>query len=144
MKAHLLIVDDEKEICDMLSRHFRFLEYAVQTASNGKEALAVLEKQKIDVVISDIVMPEMDGVELLRHIRQHYPMVRTIMITGYVTLENALTCMRKQADTLIFKPLEDMRELEEAVADAVHVLRRWEKKLKELQSINPEKDMRNE
>ncbi len=137
MKARLLIVDDEIEICEMLSRHFRYLGFHVDTASDGIEALEKLAKARTEVVISDIVMPQMDGVELLRTIRQQYPMIHTIMITGYVTLENALACMRHGADTCVFKPLEDLTELEEAVEFAVGRLKRWHEKLRMLQAMNP-------
>lgn len=137
MNARLLIVDDEPEICEMLSRHFRYLGFHVETASDGIEALEKLAKARTEVIISDIVMPQMDGVELLRTIRQQYPMIHTIMITGYVTLENALACMRHGADTCVFKPLEDLTELEEAVEFAVGRLKRWHEKLRMLQAMNP-------
>ena len=137
MNARLLIVDDEIEICEMLSRHFRYLGFHVETASDGIEALEKLAKARTEVIISDIVMPQMDGVELLRTIRQQYPMIHTIMITGYVTLENALACMRHGADTCVFKPLEDLTELEEAVEFAVGRLKRWHEKLRMLQAMNP-------
>ena len=137
MKAKLLIVDDETEIRDMLSRHFRYSGYEVDTAANGLEAMEKLDASHIQVVISDIVMPKMDGVELLRNIRQQYPMIHTIMITGYVTLENALACMRHGADTFIFKPLEDLDELDQAVQQAVTSLKHWQDKLKILRAMNP-------
>ena len=121
----------------MLSRHFRYLGFHVETASDGIEALEKLAKARTEVIISDIVMPQMDGVELLRTIRQQYPMIHTIMITGYVTLENALACMRHGADTCVFKPLEDLTELEEAVEFAVGRLKRWHEKLRMLQAMNP-------
>ncbi|MBN1982930.1 MAG: response regulator [Chitinivibrionales bacterium] len=139
MQVRLLIVDDEIEICEMLKRHFEFLNYEVVTAHNGLEAVELLSHETISIVISDIVMPKMNGVELLTHIRQHFPMIRVIMITGYVSLHNALTCMRKQADTIIFKPIEDIQELEQAVADAVRMMQKWEEKLKTLQNLNPSK-----
>ena len=107
MNARLLIVDDEAEIRDMLSRHFRYLGFQVDTACDGIEAMEKLAEARTEVIISDIVMPRMNGVELLRAVRQQYPMIHTIMITGYMTLENALGCMRHGADTCVFKPLED-------------------------------------
>ena len=137
MKARLLIVDDEAEIRDMLSRHFRYLGFQVDTACDGVEAMQKLARERTEVVISDIVVPRMDGVELLRTVRQQYPMIRFIMITGYVTMENALACMRLGADTCVFKPLEDLAELEEAVEFAIVRLKRWQKKLKMLQEMNP-------
>lgn len=137
MNGQLLVVDDEAEVRDMLSRHFRLLGYGVQQAGNGEEALDVLGRAKIDVVISDIRMPSMDGVALLREVRRQYPMVRVIMITGYVTLENALACMRNQAETCVFKPIEDMAELEQAVEKAMESLARWKRKFHELQGMKP-------
>ncbi|MDY0164483.1 response regulator [Desulfobotulus sp.] len=137
MKGRLLIVDDEPEIRDMLYRHFRLLGYEVSTAGNGLEALAVLREKRMDAVISDIQMPEMDGVSLLREIRRQYPMIRVIMITGHVTLENALACMRNQADTCVFKPLTDMGELEDAVHTAMAALARWNRKFRELKGLKP-------
>ncbi len=133
----LLIVDDESEIRDMLSRHFRMSGYDVDVAGNGIEALKILNEKRLDVVISDIRMPGMDGVALLREIQQQFPMMRVIMITGYVTLENALACMRNHADTCVFKPLNDLSELEEAVETALTALARWNNKLRELQGMKP-------
>jgi YesN/AraC family two-component response regulator len=137
VKASLLIVDDEAEIRDMLSRHFRYLGFQVDTARDGIEAMEKLARERTEVIISDIVMPRMDGVELLRAVRKQYPMVHTIMITGYVTLENALACMRHGADNCVFKPLEDLTELEEAVGLAVDRLKHWQEKLRMLQAMNP-------
>ncbi|MCH7908519.1 MAG: response regulator [Candidatus Hydrogenedentes bacterium] len=135
MKRELLIVDDEEEIRGMLDRHFRLLGYDVELAANGKEALRVLQRRAIRVVISDILMPEMDGIELLSEVRAQYPMTRVIMITGYVTIDNVLACMRKQADTCIFKPLSDLGELDSAVEMAFEHLEHWERKLLELQGM---------
>ena len=133
----MLIVDDEAELRDMLSRHFRYLGFQVDTACDGIEALEKLAQARTEVIISDIVIPRMNGVELLRAVRQQYPMIHSIMITGYVTMENALACMRHGADTCVFKPLEDLTELEEAVEFAVVRLKEWQKKLKMLQKMNP-------
>lgn len=136
MKPTLLIVDDEADIRDMLSRHFRYLEYKVETAANGKEAVQKLAESKIDILVSDIMMPEMNGVELLRHVRSEYPIIRPIMITGHVTLDNALACIRYGADACIFKPLTDLGELETAVEEAANRLRYWMKILKELRGMS--------
>lgn len=137
MKGRLLIVDDEAEIRELLSRHFRMVDYDVLLAANGKEALEIMANQRIDVVISDIMMPVMNGVALLKEVRQQYPMVRVIMITGYVTLEHALASMRQHAETCIFKPLNDLTELEEAVENSMTALGRWNRKLRELQGMKP-------
>ncbi len=137
MKSRILIVDDEVEICYMLSRHFRYLGYEVDTAMDGTMALEKLARSSFQVVILDIVMPKTNGVDVLRTIKQQYPMVHVVMITGYVTLENALACMRLGADTCVFKPLEDLTELQQAIADAVKSLKSWQEKLKTLQVMSP-------
>lgn len=125
MKARLLVVDDEVEIRELLSRHFRYLGYEVVVAQDGVDALEKMEQSRIDVVISDIRMPRMDGVALLERLRREYPMVRIVMMTGYVAQEAILACMREGAETCIFKPLEDLSEMEAAVDHAVTTIRRW-------------------
>lgn len=136
-KAGILIVDDEEEIRASLSRHFRFDGYHVEVAADGIEALAILEKQRMEVVITDIMMPRMNGIELLRKIRDEYPMMHTIVITGFVTMNNLLAALRYGADTCVFKPIQEMTELESAVSLAIEQLRTWQKKLRELQGIKP-------
>ncbi len=131
----LLIVDDEPDIRDMLSRHFRFIGYNVVTATDGHDALQKMEENRTDVVITDIMMLGMNGIDLLHKIREEYPMTHVIMITGYVTLANALATMRGGADRCIFKPLEDLTELDEAVELAVAQIQHWIRQLKELQHI---------
>jgi len=125
MKAQILVVDDEKQIRDMLSRHFRYLGYAVSTAEDGCAALKHLESNKVDILITDIMMPNMDGIELTTRVRAEYPLVRMIVVTGYVTLTNALATMQNGADALIPKPLEDMAPLEHAVARSAEILQGW-------------------
>ena len=136
MTISILVVDDEAEIRDMLSRHFRYRGYYVDVAANGEEALRKMEAQKTDIVISDILMPVMDGPELCRRIRQDYPLTRVIIITGHVTLDNAMTCLRRGAETCVFKPIEKMEELDEAVDRAVDTIKRWVKILNELRGMS--------
>lgn len=132
---HLLIVDDEKEIREMLARHFRLNDYVVHIAENGRQAIEVLERERIDILITDLLMPVMSGIELLEYVREEAPMIHAIAITGYVTLENALSCMRLGADTIVFKPLEDLTELESAVHAAERDLHTWQTKLRELRGM---------
>lgn len=135
MTKKLLIVDDEFEIRDMLSRHFEFLGYNTATASNGKEAMDYLDENKVDIIITDIIMPVMDGVTLLKTIRKEFPMIQVIMITGYISLDIALSCMRAQACTCVFKPLESLSELETAVETASQTIEMWKSKFRELRGM---------
>jgi len=139
MSANLLIVDDEDEIRSSLSRRYRLMGFSADTADSAESALAILEDKPFKVVISDIMMPGIGGIELLRKIREEYPMTRVIMITGYVTLENGLACLRHGADTCIFKPFSDLKELDSAINDALQYLKHWEDKLMQLRGIKLEK-----
>lgn len=137
MTATILIVDDEDEIRKMMSRHFRLIGYTIESAENGVKALEILKSKHVDVVISDIKMPEMDGVELLRNIRTNYPMIRPIMLTGYVTLTNILDCWRYGADRCFFKPLEDMEELDKVVAQSIERTQSWNQILQAIRHSHP-------
>jgi two-component system response regulator AtoC len=135
MKHRLLVVDDETPIRDSLARHFRLSGLDAATAQDGEEALEKLACIPYRVVVSDILMPRLDGIGLLRRVRQEYPMTRVIMITGYVTLENALSCMKLGADTCVFKPFQDLSELDAAVDAAFAFHHRWESKFLELRGL---------
>ena len=137
MSTVILVVDDEKEIRDMLSRHFRFKGYETLLADCVDAAIKILQTTRVDIVVSDILMPGRSGIELIEEIHAQAPMVRTIMMTGFVTLENALACMRKGAETCVFKPLTDLRELDEAVLRSIHWLENWNLKLKALHDMRP-------
>lgn len=135
MSRRLLIVDDETPIRESLARHFRLAGMEAETAQDGEDALDKLSKIPYRVVVSDILMPRLDGIGLLRRIRQEFPMTRAVMITGYVTLENALACVQMGADTCVFKPFKDLSELDRAVESAFEFHERWEKKLLELRGL---------
>lgn len=135
MSASILIVDDEKNITESLALDLKFDGYSVITANSGAQAIELLYKNKVDIMISDIMMPNMNGLELLKKVRLGYPMIRVIMMTGYVRLSYALECMQLHADTIIFKPFHDLNELKQAVEDAENSLKKWQDKLKLLQDL---------
>ena len=138
MTTRVLVVDDEQEIRELLDRHLRYLGYTVHCAENGQDALEKLSAVRTDIVISDIGMPVMNGIELLGRIRSEFPMTRVVMITGFVSQENVLACMRGGAEICIFKPLEDLEVLEQAVTRATEALARWWAALGELRSLKSE------
>lgn len=124
-KMPILIVDDEKAITATLSRYFTLEGYEVLTANDPYSALQIIHQENILVVISDIAMPGMSGVELLQRIKQYNGMIQVIMITGYVTLDNILTCLRLGADDCFIKPLPDLVVLKKSVDEAIRKLRKW-------------------
>jgi len=112
--VQILIVDDEKDFVEMLSLRLKETGEDVQVAYNGEECLAILAKEdnNFDVVILDIKMPGMDGIEVLREIRQNYPLIEVIMLTGHGTAENAVEGMKLGAYDFLLKPAdpEDLAE----------------------------------
>jgi DNA-binding NtrC family response regulator len=133
--ARILIVDDSKDICFLISSHFKLRGFAVDTAMSGNEALKCIEKERYEIIVCDIIMPGMKGTELLQKVKKLYPATHVIMITGYVSLEHLLACMRHGADTCIFKPMANFTELDTAVEMALDSLRRWEEKIIALKGL---------
>jgi DNA-binding NtrC family response regulator len=100
----LLIVDDERNTRDALSRFLK-RRYNVLAAEDGPTALEVLSNHAVDVVLSDIRMPGMDGLELLAKIRERHPSVAVIMLTAYGEVETAVEAMKGGAADYLSKPV---------------------------------------
>jgi two-component system response regulator PilR (NtrC family) len=100
----ILVVDDEFSVRESLEKVLSKAGYITFAADSGNEALAVLSEQKIDLVLSDLKMPDGDGVELLKKIKKNYPDIEVILLTGYGTVENAVEAMREGAYDFITKP----------------------------------------
>lgn len=112
MKTKILIVDDEVDALDLMEELFEKNDYETYTARNGVEALNNIRECEPDIMISDIFMPEMDGMTLLEMVRKKYQDVSIIMITAHGTIETAVEAMKKGAKDYILKPLR----LDEIVA----------------------------
>ena len=104
--ASVLVVDDEKDFVEMLSLRLQEVGEKVSTAYNGKECLETLEKTNIDVVILDIKMPGMDGMETLREIKKRFPIIEVIMLTGHGSTETAVEGMKSGAFDYLMKPAD--------------------------------------
>jgi PAS domain S-box-containing protein len=104
--ATLLVVDDEQDIRDASERILSRIGYQVQKASRGDEALDILNKNSIDIVLLDLKMPGMDGMEVLAKIRERSTEIQVIVITGYATVETAIEAMKQGAYDFIPKPFE--------------------------------------
>ncbi len=103
----ILVVDDDAIIRDSLCEFLKLEGYQCQGASSFNEALIELEKQRYNLVITDVNMPENDGFELLRVIRKRHPEVITIVITGYGTIESAVDAIKMGAYDYLTKPIVD-------------------------------------
>jgi len=102
----ILIVDDEENARIGLSKLLSQEGYQVESVANGFEALEYLRQQKVNLIISDINMPEMNGLAFLRELHRHYPSTNVIMITAYGGVESYLEAMNLGAFEYIHKPVK--------------------------------------
>ena len=111
----ILIVDDEPEHQEVMDMILSSKGYSTKTCASGLEALEILKKSHFDLVLTDFIMPEMSGMELLKLIKSTYPDVEVIVITGYGTIQNAVEAMKEGAFSYIIKgsdPEEMIGEVE--------------------------------
>jgi DNA-binding NtrC family response regulator len=104
--AHLLVIDDEQSIRETLKEILEYEDYKVDTAADGQEALELLEKAKYDVVLCDIKMPKMDGIEFLEKLSTLSLEAPIIMISGHGNIDTAVEAIKKGAFDFIEKPLD--------------------------------------
>ena len=107
MKTRILIVDDEEEFVDALAERLTLRDYDVTTSNSGKDAVEKVEHYNYDVVILDVLMPDMDGVETLKRIKGFKPLTEVIMLTGNATVETAIEGMKLGAYDYLMKPCKD-------------------------------------
>jgi len=117
----LLIVDDEAEICEFLKSFFEDRDFQVAVAHDGTKAFEQVELFHPDVVLLDIQMPGMDGLQTLKKIKEVHPRVKVIMVTAVETQEKIEEAMRLGADNYITKPLS-LEYLEKDVQDKIDLL----------------------
>jgi nitrogen regulation protein NR(I) len=115
--AHVLIVDDENNIRRVLAAMLKREGYEVTAAADGEQALAVLQKVPISVVVTDLVMPRVDGMELLRRVAADLPDIPVIMITAHGSVDSAVAALKAGAFDYITKPF-DQEELKKVIEKA--------------------------
>jgi response regulator RpfG family c-di-GMP phosphodiesterase len=113
---HILVVDDEQVIREILAEFLTMEGFDVRTAEDGEKALVELSRMRFDLVLADLKMPRMGGIELLGAIRKHQPSVITVIMTGFGTVETAIDAMKRGAYDYILKPFK--------VDEVIHTLRR--------------------
>ena len=107
MQETILIVDDEEDICEVLGISLSDLGYRIYTAANGEDAMQMFERVQPSIVLTDVRMPGMDGIELLRRIKGQRPETEVIMITGHGDLDLAIRSLKLEATDFITKPIND-------------------------------------
>jgi len=105
-EIHVLVVDDEQDIREGSERILKLMGFSVSTAASGEAALELFQEKKPDIVLLDLKMPGMDGMEALKRIREIDARAIVIVITGYATVETAIQAMKNGAYDFIPKPFE--------------------------------------
>src|SRR6185436_5263822 len=112
----ILVVDDEKFIRDIIADFLSMEGYVVRTAEDGVVAADELRRARFDLVISDLKMPRMGGLELLREVAEVHPDTMTIIMTGFGTVETAIDAMKRGAYDYLLKPFK--------VEEVIHIVQR--------------------
>ena len=109
MSTRILVVEDDPDIRTILSRFLGRRGYAVKAAENGAEALELLSHEPVDLILSDVRMPRMDGLELLQAVRQRDPDVQLVLMTAYSTVRDAVEAIQAGAADYVEKPIDFRR-----------------------------------
>ncbi len=126
----LLIIDDEERFLKTTKALLDKKGWAIYTASDGLSGLEIMENKLIDVIILDVKMPGIDGVEVLRRIKTKYPLVEVIMLTGHSTTESAVQGLKLGAYDYLIKPCE-ISVLQEKVESAYDKKTAMEEKIRQ-------------
>ncbi|MBN1309159.1 MAG: response regulator [Chitinispirillaceae bacterium] len=121
-KKHILVVDDEFSICEVLGQYLKKDGYNVTMASSGEEALEVLGKSPVHLIISDIKMPGISGVDLLKHVKETDGALPVLMTTGFPTLDTAIEALKLGAYDYMTKPFH-LEEIGEKVKRAFSTIK---------------------
>lgn len=116
--SKILVVDDQKTVCYSLQRFLQSEGYEVLTTTSGEDALLILSDAKPDLVIMDVRMPELDGIEVLQKMKESHPQIQVIMMTAFSTTEKAIQAMKLGAYDYLIKPF-DNEELLIRIRDAI-------------------------
>ena len=129
----MMLVDDEERFLSTTQKLLSRKGYDVLTASSGGEALEILRAHNIHVVILDVKMPGMDGIETLKAIKRNYPLVEVIMLTGHGTVDSAVEGLKSGATDYLTKPT-DVQDLIEKAEEAFEKRQVLEDKIRVAQS----------
>ena len=125
MDANILIIDDEKDQAEAIAESLRNVGYTCLTSVSGNNVLDLIRRDGIDVVITDLVMHEIDGMKILKETKEHSPETEVILITGHGSVETAVTAMQKGAATYLLKPINisHLRTVVDKVVEKQNIVR---------------------
>ena len=117
-RAHILIVDDETDLRTLLRHILTAQGYQTTDAEDGEEAIELIKRHKFDVALLDIQMPNINGIQVLKYIKEHSPQTKAVMLTGYADLKHAMEAKEFGARDFIGKPYK----LEDVLSTIEHIL----------------------
>lgn len=139
MPEKVLLVDDEKDFLEVMAERMANRGIDVSTAASAQEALQLAEKESFDAIIVDLMMPEMDGLEALKLLKEKKPESQVILLTGHATLEKGIEAMKLGAVDFLEKPA-DMTQLTKKIKKAharkmIVVEKQIEEKIKKIMNV---------
>lgn len=117
-KIKILLIDDEEEFSSTLAERLELRGYDARTASSGGEGLTLAESEAFDITVLDLMMPEMNGLDALEHLKRAHPAMPIILLTGHGSTKEGMEGMRRGAFDYLIKPL-DINELIKKILTAV-------------------------
>lgn len=123
----ILVIDDSTDTLEIIERNLKSLGYRVLMETDPKAAVSLIDSAKIDLVITDFMMPGINGLEVIRYIRENHPNIEVIMVTGYATVNGAVEAVKSGAEEYLAKPFTE-EELKRAVECALEKLEHRRKK----------------
>ncbi len=105
-KNRILVVDDEEALRIVLSAELEGEGYQVTNAGDGQEAINILATNEFDLILLDIKMPNVDGFEVLKYVKEHSPKTKVVMLTGFADLKNAIESKKLGAEDFVSKPYD--------------------------------------
>ena len=124
-KYKILIVDEEEVVLSTLKKTLEQEGYIVETAQSGTNAFEKVKSDKYHIVLINVVMPDMDGLELLREIKKSDPMTQIIMMTDFSTMDKILRSLEYGANDYIYRPLKNAEYVMSIIDYSVQKLERW-------------------
>ncbi len=141
MNFRIMVVDDELMIRNTICNVFKGLEYAMDTVDSGKSAINLIDDHQPDLILLDLYLKDISGLDVLKLVKQKYPEIIVIMITGYATIETAIDAMKAGAYDYVRKPF-NAAELRKLVANALETVK-LKKEVEELRQRQMEKNKFN-
>lgn len=137
MAISVLLVDDEEAFVQTLAKRLTLRRFNVYTASRAERVFATLDENLIDVVVLDVKMPDLDGIEATQTIKTSHPLIEIILLTGHASLEASLLGMKRGAFDYLLKPV-NIDELVYKIEDAHRKKELQEEKIKRLEDRTDE------